>query len=124
MPRFRETVPVDDYILDVLMPDLVGHDHQPAAFLVYLYLYRLAGRHKWKPVAASLRRIAEGTGLSKSTVQIAIVRLRARALIHSRSNHATAVPDHRVLRHWRPAGGASARQKKEVRERRGRKSTG
>jgi len=42
MPRFRETVPMDDYVLDVLMRDLVGHDHQPGAFLVYLYLYRQA----------------------------------------------------------------------------------
>ena len=37
--RFRETIPVDDYVLDVLMRDLVGHDQQPAAYLVYLYLY-------------------------------------------------------------------------------------
>jgi hypothetical protein len=33
MPRFRRTVPIDDYVLDVLMRDLVGHDQQPAAFL-------------------------------------------------------------------------------------------
>ena len=29
---------LDDYITDVLMRDLVGHDHRPAAFLVYLWL--------------------------------------------------------------------------------------
>ena len=35
-------VTLDAYILDSLMPDLVGHDRQPSAFLVYLYLYRHA----------------------------------------------------------------------------------
>ena len=50
MPRFRETVPVDDYVFDVLMRDIVGHDRQPAAYLVYLYLYGKAARTKWKPV--------------------------------------------------------------------------
>lgn len=103
MPRFRRTVPIDDYVLDVLMRDLVGHDHQPAAFLVYLHLYRAAERQKWKPVSASLRMMAEGTGLSKSSVQAALERLRRRDLIRSKSAHATALPQHRVLRHWRPA---------------------
>ena len=33
MPRFRKSIPVDDYVFDVLMRDLVGHDQQPGAFL-------------------------------------------------------------------------------------------
>lgn len=106
MPRFRKTVPIDDYVLDVLMRDLVGHDRQPAAFLVYLYLFREAGRQRWQPVSASLRMIAEGTGLSKSAVQVALQRLRTRDLIQSKSEHATALPQHRVLRHWRQVVGA------------------
>ena len=101
MPRFREVVPVDDYVLDVLMRDLVGHDRQPAAYLVYLYLYGRAGRTGWKPVAASLRLLAEATGLSKSAVQTAMMTLQRRELIRSTSAYATAVPEHRVLRHWR-----------------------
>jgi DNA-binding MarR family transcriptional regulator len=101
MPRFRRTVSIDDYVLDVLMRDLVGHDRQPAAFLVYLHLYRAAERQGWKPVSASLRMIAEGTGLSKSSVQVALERLRRRELIRSQSAHATALPQHRVMRHWR-----------------------
>ena len=44
MPRFHRTVPIDDYVLDVLMRDIVGHDQQPAAFLVYLYLSGRAAR--------------------------------------------------------------------------------
>src|SRR5690349_10544746 len=33
---------VDDYVIDVLMRDLVGHDRAPSAFLVYLYLWAAA----------------------------------------------------------------------------------
>jgi hypothetical protein len=101
MPRFRETIPVDDYVLDVLMRDIVGHDRQPGAYLVYLRLYGRAARAKWKPVAASLRSLAEETGLSKSAVQTALELLRRRELIESKSDHVTATPTHRVLRHWR-----------------------
>ena len=101
MPRSRETVPVDDYVLDVLMRDLVGHDGQPAAFLVYLFLHGRAARAGGKPVAASLRMIAEETGCSKSAVQMAMATLRRRELVASQRAHATAVPRHRVLRPWR-----------------------
>ena len=101
MPRFRETIPIDDYVLDVLMRDIVGHDRQPAAYLVYIYLFGVAARQKWKPVAASLRAVAEATGLSKSAVQTSLDLLRRRELISTVSDHPTAVPEHRVLRHWR-----------------------
>lgn len=100
MPRFRKTVPVDDYVLDVLMRDLVAHDQQPSAFLVYLFLFGRAARQRWQPVALSLRMIAEETGLSKSAVQTAMETLRYRELIRTARAHATAVPTHRVLRHW------------------------
>jgi len=83
------------------MRDLVGHDQQPAAFLVYLCLYGQATRKKWKPVAASLRMLADATGLSKSAVQIAFANLRRRELIVTTRDHATATSRHRVLRHWR-----------------------
>jgi hypothetical protein len=101
VPRFRQTISVDDYVFDVLMRDIVGHDRQPAAYLVYFYLYGLAARQKWKPVDASLRILAEATGLSKSAVQTALEKLRRRELIKTTSEHTTAVPEHRVLRHWR-----------------------
>jgi DNA-binding MarR family transcriptional regulator len=101
MPRFRETVPIDDYVLDVLMRDLIGHDQQPAAFIVYLFLSGKAVRQRWRPVATSLRMIADETGLSKSAVQTAIATLQRRGLIATERAHATAVPEHRVLRHWR-----------------------
>ena len=101
MPRFRETIPVDDYVLDVLMRDLVGHDHQPSAYLVYLHLYGRAAREKWRPIAASSRTLAEATGLSKSAIQTALEKLRSRRLIRTTTEHATAVPVHEILRHWR-----------------------
>ena len=101
MPRFKETIPVDDYVIDVLMRDLVGHDQQPAAYLVYLYLYGQAARNKWRPLSVSLRALADATGLSKSAVQSALKRLRRRELIVTDRKHATATPRHRILRHWR-----------------------
>ena len=88
-------------MLDVLMRDIVGHDRQPAAYLVYLHLFGQAARNKWKPVPASLRMLAEATGLSKSAVQTALKKLRRRELVETTSEHATAVSLHRVLRHWR-----------------------
>ena len=101
MPRFKQTIPIDDYVLDVLMRDIVGHDRQPAAYLVYVWLYGQAARMRWKAVPCSLRMIAEATGLSKSAVQTAVELLRRRELIATSSEHATATPEHRVLRHWR-----------------------
>ena len=101
MPRFRETIPIDEYVIDILMRDIVGHDRQPAAYLIYLYLYGQAARHKWKPVAISLRALADATGLSKSAVQSALESLRRRELIATTSLHATATPLQRVRRHWR-----------------------
>lgn len=107
MPRFRETIPVDDYVFDVLLRDIVGHDRQPAAYLVYLWLYGQAARLRWRPVSASLRMLSEATGLSKSASQTALELLRRRELITTESEHATAVPQHHVLRHWRSAGRSS-----------------
>jgi hypothetical protein len=101
MPRFKEAVPIDDYVLDVLMRDIVGHDQQPAAFLVYLFLYGRAARQCWQPVKASLRTLADETGLSKSAVKSALTKLHFRELVTTSRDHRTAVPSHSVLRHWR-----------------------
>ncbi len=83
------------------MRDIVGHDRQPAAYLVYLALYGQAARARWKAVPASLRTLAEATGLSKSAVQTALALLRRRELIDTTSDHSTATPEHKVRRHWR-----------------------
>ncbi len=100
MARSRRSVPVEDYVLDVLLRDIVGHDKQPSAFLVFLHLYAASARSRWRPVEASLRDIAESSGLSKSAVQTAMKILHRRQLISTRRSFRTATPKHRVLRHW------------------------
>jgi DNA-binding GntR family transcriptional regulator len=94
-------VVVDPYIIDALMPDLVGHDHQPSAFVVYLYLWRHARGRLAKRASASLQEIAVETGLSKSAVQQAIRTLKRRRLLQSHQASATAVPEYTLLRPWR-----------------------
>jgi len=89
---------VEPYVVDVLMPDLVGHDRQPSAFLTYLFLYR-HGRDE--PVAMSLREISEGTGLSRRAVQSALAKLEARRLIRVHRAGITAVGRYTVRRPWR-----------------------
>ena len=96
MPRFRETVPVDDYVFDVLMRDLLGHDRQPSAYLIYLYLYGMAARRRWQPIAISLRELSDATGVSKSAVQVALEHLRLRPTHH---NLALARDRHAVSSH-------------------------
>ncbi len=106
MPGTRSNLQVDPYVVDVLMRDLIGHDRQPSAFLVYLFLStrteaKIGARRRGGMVAISLRDIAEATGLSKSVVQVALRTLKRRELIGADSAHATAVPTYRVLRPWR-----------------------
>lgn len=93
-------VPIDDYVLDVLLPDLVGHDRSPAAFLVYVMLWTKLFRSGQREVAVSLQSLAAETGLSKSAVQAAIRLLRNRSLIRVVKTSATAVPRYELIRHW------------------------
>ena len=99
MPSFR----IDWYVADVLLRDLVGHDRSPAAFVVYLYLWRRTMGDRRKSVRLSHRQISVETGLSKSAVQQALRILHRRALVKSRREHPTATPDHRVGRPWSAA---------------------
>jgi DNA-binding MarR family transcriptional regulator len=93
-------VTLDPYILDSLMPDLVGHDRQPSAFLVYLYLYRRANGRVARATTASLQQMASDTGLSKSAVQQAIRTLKRRRLVHSRQASPTSAPEYVVATPW------------------------
>ena len=101
-----KTVEVDTYVIDTLMQDLVGHDHQPSAFLVYLFLWRgtEGGRSLSEPI--SLRALAEGTGLSKRAVQEAVNRLERRRLAVVHRDHPLAVPRYEILRPWHREGPA------------------
>ena len=98
MPRAIE---VDPYVIDVLMPDLVGHDRHPSAFVLYLHLWRQSdgGRRATDP--ASLAELAEETGLSKRAVQIALDRLRRRRLIRVLRAGKTDPRQIEILRPWR-----------------------
>jgi hypothetical protein len=92
---------VDEYVITVLMRDLVGHDRKPAAFIVYLHLWGESYRQSKAAVRASYQSIAEATGLSKSSVQKGIGCLVARKLLKSHRTSPTATPEYRVLRTWR-----------------------
>ena len=91
---------VDRYVFDTLMPDLVGHDHSPSAFLVYLFLWSQLYRAEQKRMAVSLQQIAEGTGLSKSAVQAGMRILQKRGLVAVSRKSRTAIPEYELLRHW------------------------
>jgi hypothetical protein len=91
---------IDAYVMDTLMPDLVLHDRQPSAFLVYLQLWhRSTGRQP--RVQVSHQAMADATGLSKSAVQAAMRTLARRRLVRAARASATAVPAYTVLRPWR-----------------------
>jgi hypothetical protein len=93
-------IPVDEYVVDVLLPDLTGHDHAPNAFLVYIILWTALYRTEQKSIAVSLQKLSQGTGLSKSGVQSAIRLLKRRGLIKVFRAHPTAVPEYELIRHW------------------------
>lgn len=93
-------IPIDEYVIDVLMPDLTGHDHAPTAFLVYISLWTGLYRAEQKRIAMSLQDLSRATGLSKSGVQSAIRLLKRRGLIKVFKAHPTAVPEYELVRHW------------------------
>ena len=91
---------LDAYLIDTLMPDLVLHDHQPSAFLVYVHLWCRGGAGRTR-VRASHQGMADATGLSKSAVQAAIRTLTRRRLIRATRESTTAVPLYTVQKPWR-----------------------
>jgi DNA-binding MarR family transcriptional regulator len=96
----KQTLAVDSYVVDVLMRDLAGHDRSPAAFLVYLLLWRRTRARSLAAVRLSHREIAEEAGLSRSAVQQALRILHRRSLVKSRQRHRTDTPEHQVMRPW------------------------
>ena len=105
---------LERYVTEVLMRDLVGHDHLPSAFLVYLFLRGRAtvdqvnarsGRRRLHPVTISVRELAAQTGLAKSVVQTALKVLHRRQLVQvvrgKRTGRPTKAASYQVLRPWR-----------------------
>ena len=91
---------LDDYVVDVLMRDLVGHDRRPAGFLVYLWLAAEQARRD-TPVQISYQELAESVGLSKSSAQSAVNWLVRRKLLAAKKENATAVPCYTVMSPWK-----------------------
>jgi len=90
---------IDEYVLDTLMRDLVGHDHRPAAYLLYIWLQGERAR-RTGPLRISFQELAESTGLSRSAVQGAIAWLKRRKLISAVKANATDVPTYTLHTPW------------------------
>jgi len=93
-------VKLDEYVLDSLMRDLVGHDRRPISYLVYLWLAAEQQRQK-KPVSISYSDLAESVGVSKSSAQGAVAWLIRRKLISSTKANVTATPSYAVQTPWK-----------------------
>jgi hypothetical protein len=94
MPAF------DDYVTDVLMRDLVGHDRRPVSFLIYLWL-AAEQRRRNGMVQISYQELAECVGVSKSSAQGAVSWLTRRKLLAVTKDNVTATPCYTVLTPWR-----------------------
>ena len=95
-----ERIAVDAWVLDALMPDLVGHDRRPSAFIVYLFLWRKSAAAT-RSVGLSHRMLADGTGLAMRSVQSALQLLQRRQLIEVKRKSATSIPTFSLRCHWR-----------------------
>jgi DNA-binding MarR family transcriptional regulator len=97
----KSTIRLDGYVLDTLMRDLVGHDHRPSAFLLYLCLWNHSSGGRSRRARLSLSELAGESGLSKRAVQQALAHLVNRKLVRAERDHRTAVPEYELLRPWR-----------------------
>ena len=91
---------LDEYVTDVLMRDLVGHDRRPVSFLVYLWLLAEQQRRN-SPVAISYQELAESIGVSKSSAQTAVSWLARRKLLSVVKANPTATPRYTILSPWK-----------------------
>jgi len=91
---------IDDYVADVLMRDLVGHDKRPVSFLVYLWLAAEQQRRD-AAVQISYQKLAESIGVSKSAAQAAVSWLVRRKLLLVSKETVTSTPRYKVQRPWK-----------------------
>jgi DNA-binding MarR family transcriptional regulator len=92
---------IDDYVTDVLLRDLVGHDRRPVSFFIYLWLAAQQSRKNGESVQISYSDISENTGVSRSSVQAAVSWLVRRKLLAVSRDNVTATPRYVVLSPWR-----------------------
>jgi DNA-binding transcriptional ArsR family regulator len=95
---------LDTHIIDTLMRDLVSHDRAPSAFLLYLFLWRQTHGEGRDAYGASLSELASDTGLSKSSVQNSLRRLKRRGLVSARGQGPTTACFYQVHEPWRRGG--------------------
>jgi hypothetical protein len=93
-------IALDPYVVETLMPDLIGHDRRPSAFIVYLYLWHRTHGGRRRSDEIPLRAIAEGTGISKRAVQNAVRALARRRLVTALHATPTSAPSFVVHRPW------------------------
>ena len=93
-------ISLDEYVVDVLLRDLVGHDHRPVSFLVYVWL-SAEQRRKADAVRISYRDLAESIGVSKSSAQAAVGWLVRRQLLSVSKDTQTSTPRYNVLTPWK-----------------------
>jgi len=94
-------VTIDSYITDTLMRDLVNHDRAPSSFVLYLFLWRQTRGEGRDSFGASLQELAGNTGLSKSSVQNALRRLKRRGLVSAKRHGPTSACLYAVHEPWR-----------------------
>jgi len=91
---------LDPHVVDVLLPDLVGHDKRPSSFVLYLWLYAMTAGLGRKSAFFSYQMLSDRTGLSKRALQRAVEHLRRRQLIRVVRKSPTAVPEYAVATPW------------------------
>ena len=94
------TLSLEAHVVDVLLPDLVGHDKRPSSFVLYLWLYAMTKGVGRKSAFFSYQMLTDRTGLSKRAVQRAVAHLRKRQLIRVARKSPTAVPEYAVMSPW------------------------
>ncbi len=91
---------IDPHLVDVLLPDLVGHDKRPSSFVLYLWLYATTRGVGRRSAFFSYQMLTDRTGLSKRAVQRAVEHLQRRQLIKVTRKSPTAVPEYSVATPW------------------------
>ena len=98
------TISIDRYVLETLMPELVGRDRRSVSFSLYLFLWTRSFGTGARSVRVSHQEVAGLLGVSKSAVQAAVKHLTKRRLLRTHHASRTAVPEYFPLRPWAVRG--------------------
>ena len=89
-------IELDPYVVDVLLPDLVGHDRRPSAYLIYLAIAACPGGR----LVAGYPMLAERAGISRRSAQAAVTHLARRGLLEIVRRGPTDTSEYRALTPW------------------------